>query len=382
MDHLKSLKIVDYHHRFQGPLDGPVKSKKETLSASNYFIFGFCFLVFTLLLLPFLNSIAVATIFFFAFIQAREKYWQLPRKKQRLTLGLGVLGIIIVCTTCYYAATNLYHSGAELNQYLNYDFIFKKIQSTATDFLNYFKSTFNELLPFLKFNNDLFLKKINEGTVKVLSLLGVKVAQLFSSLPYLFLQAAVFISTFFIWKKLRRKSFDDLTSVVPANFTIDKASIARAFKESSYTTVVSTIIVGLIQSVLITSGAIICGIKAWPLVLISAFIFSLLPLIGTFPVSLALIIYLFSNTTATFGFVFLGFALCAAIIDNIVRTLFIANSKEDLFSPVITFFSVIGGIYVLGFSGLFLAPFLIIFTQKLLNLSGSQSASLPSTLSH
>ncbi len=369
MDHLKSLKIVDYHHRLQGPLDGPVKFKKESLPVSNYLIFGFCFLVFSLLLLPFLNSIIIATIFFFAFIHIREKYWKLSPKKQKIAMGLGTLATVVLALTCYYAGVNLYHSGAELNQYLSYDYLFKKIQSAATDFLTYFKSTFHELFPFLKINKDFILEKINEGTVKVLSLFGVKMAQLFSSLPYLFLQTAVFILTFFTWKRLRNRRFENLENIFPQNFGIDKISVAKAFKESSYTTIVSTILVGLIQSVLITTGAIICGITAWPLVLISSFIFSLIPLIGTLPVSFAVAAYLFSNSSATLGFVFIGFAIFAAIIDNVVRTFLISNSKEELFGPVITFFSVIGGIYVLGFSGLFIAPFLIIFTQKLLKLT-------------
>ncbi len=378
MDHLKSLKLVDYHHRLQGPLDGPLKSKKETPTLNNYLILGFCFLVFSFLLLPFLNAIIIAAIFYFAFIHAGEKYWKLPKRKKKFALVLGACTTVVIALTCYYAGVNLYHSSTELNQYLNYDYLFKKIQTSATELLAYFKATFQEFFPSIKINNDFIIEKINEGTVKVLSLLGVKVAQVFSSIPYLFLQTAVFILTFLTLKKLRNRKFENLENIIPENFGIDMSSIAKAFKESSYTTIVSTILIGLIQSVFITTGAVICEITAWPLVLMSSFIFSLIPLVGTLPVSFVVTAYLFSNASTTLGFIFIGFAVSAAIIDNVIRTILISNSKEELFGPVITFFSVIGGIYVLGFSGLFIAPFLIIFTQKLLKQTDSKS----STLSH
>ena len=60
-------------------------------------------------------------------------------------------------------------------------------------------------------------------------------------------------------------------------------------------------------------------------------------------------------------------SLLVSVSDNIVRPILMSESDSDFkINPLLSFFGLIGGVYILGFPGLFIAPFIIVLSSQVL----------------
>jgi predicted PurR-regulated permease PerM len=199
-------------------------------------------------------------------------------------------------------------------------------------------------------------------------LLGKRALALVSAalmnLPVLFLEMMVFglfLYVFLAYPIPIRRSAFRLNIFRPQ----DLKRAIRIMKESSYNSLVSNFLVGLLQASIITVGARFAGYNESVLIFSGVFAVSYIPFVGSAPLGYLLAVLSFVTGSTGEGFLMLGVATFAGIIDNIVRPFLVSNGGTEV-HPVLSFASIIGSIGVFGLKGLFLGPVILTATIALL----------------
>ncbi|KXK27370.1 MAG: putative inner membrane protein [candidate division WS6 bacterium OLB20] len=156
-----------------------------------------------------------------------------------------------------------------------------------------------------------------------------------------------------------------LHSLSPLPNEVDKlyfdklASMATAMVKGSF-------VVALAASLATGIFAWIAGIDYVALIMLIAFILSLLPLGAgflIFPLGIAQII---SGSTAAGLFLIISFVLVTANIDNIMRPMLVPKDAE--LHPALTVLALFGGLQAFGFLGLIFGPIVMIFIVTTLDV--------------
>ncbi|MEO5668800.1 MAG: AI-2E family transporter [Bdellovibrionota bacterium] len=197
-----------------------------------------------------------------------------------------------------------------------------------------------------------------------------------AQLPALFVGLFIFVMSFLgiYLNESKVKGFLIAQTIIPERYT---RVLMHAFSEYSYSAFVAAGVTAIAQGAFIGIGAAASGAP-------SAFVFgvigalsSLLPYVGTIPVSIVIALLLQVNGASTTQFVILlVFAILAGIIDNVLRPL-IVKSRSDL-HPWIAFISIFGGLVFWGLAGVFIGPVLagmsIDLCKELLRKSDNDAA--------
>ncbi len=140
--------------------------------------------------------------------------------------------------------------------------------------------------------------------------------------------------------------------------------IISIIKSSSFRTLIASIIIATVQALVIAVFGYFSGFPDFFLVFIVAFIFALIPVVGSSPVSifLALISFIQGNNSA--GIAMIVAFMLASSLDNLIKPL-ILNSANDDIHPIILLLALIGGILVYGAPGILLGP---VLTQLAFNI--------------
>lgn len=178
-------------------------------------------------------------------------------------------------------------------------------------------------------------------------------SQFLTQLPTIVLGSFVFVITLFV---LLLKA-NDIKKLVLKYSPIEPRStepLIDIFKKSCSVTLVSTLVVGLIQAVLIGIGSLIFREGDFWLVLTITFFLSFIPVIGAAPMGylLAILAFLDDRMGATAGLVVV--ATVAGSIDNILKPMIMSGAIRV--SPVVGFTCVVGAVIMLGLPGLLLGP--------------------------
>jgi predicted PurR-regulated permease PerM len=134
--------------------------------------------------------------------------------------------------------------------------------------------------------------------------------------------------------------------------------IVKNFQVASQSALLSSIFTGLVQALIVATGASLLGAADFIIVFVITFLVSFIPLIGAGPVAIALSIPYWFNGHVGIGIAFLGLALFAGVIDNILRPYFISSAEVKI-HPIISLLSILGGIIVFGAAGLFIGPVIV-----------------------
>ncbi len=140
--------------------------------------------------------------------------------------------------------------------------------------------------------------------------------------------------------------------------------LTGALQRSSSTVIVTTLVGGIAQAAVFGIGTIVFGTGNFLLAVFSVFLLSFVPIVGTAPLTVALVgnYFMSGNSGLALGWFIVG--AIAATIDNVVRTLVI-NAGVNI-HPFIGFITVVGGVITFGIPGLFLGPFIAgLFTTVL-----------------
>ena len=116
----------------------------------------------------------------------------------------------------------------------------------------------------------------------------------------------------------------------------------------------SVIITALMQAVLVVIGAAIAGYGSWVMIFAVSFIFALIPVLGAGLVPILLTVLSFIQGDSFSGVIMLATSVIVGISDNVLRAWLFSRAAES--NPVISIITLLGGIALFGFPGLFIAP--------------------------
>jgi len=136
--------------------------------------------------------------------------------------------------------------------------------------------------------------------------------------------------------------------------------LRREFDDVVWAVLASHVLIAIIQGVVAGIGLIVLGIPSaifWTAVMI---LLAVLPIIGSFLVWGPAAIYLFTVGQPLAGGVLLIYgAIVVSFCDDFLRPLIIERYTETRLNPSAVILGILGGIYLLGFIGIFFGPVII-----------------------
>lgn len=116
----------------------------------------------------------------------------------------------------------------------------------------------------------------------------------------------------------------------------------------------SIILTALMQSVLVVIGAAAAGFGSLVMIFVLSFVFALIPVLGAGLVPVLLMIISFIQGDTTSALIMLASAVIVGISDNVLRAWLFSKAADS--NPAISIITLLGGIALFGFPGLFIAP--------------------------
>jgi predicted PurR-regulated permease PerM len=194
---------------------------------------------------------------------------------------------------------------------------------------------------------------LNEAGSFVIKIFGALVSQI----PSIIILSVItlFAFYFFLLKEVQIRKFFD-------RFFHFKNHNAEEFivvlKSSSREVFIANVLTGLIQSSIVALGALISGIGDFYIVLFVTFILSFIPVVGAGPVAFLLSIIGFIDNNVNGGVVMAVVGVISGTADNFIRPYLSSSFGKTRVPIFVTFIAVIGGVFVLGITGLFVGPLL------------------------
>lgn len=116
----------------------------------------------------------------------------------------------------------------------------------------------------------------------------------------------------------------------------------------------SVLIVGFAQSILVVIGAVIAGYSSIPMIFGITFLFALVPVLGAGVVPVLLTLVSFFEGDYTAAIILAVTAVVVGVADNFIRAYLFSRAAKS--NPVLSLISLLGGLALFGFTGLFIAP--------------------------
>lgn len=184
-----------------------------------------------------------------------------------------------------------------------------------------------------------------------------------SSIPDLMLSLFVFFCMLFIFisNATKIKNYILQINIMP-DYEVNL--ITKTLQNGCSMVLVSTLLIGALQAVIVAIGSSIFGYHEFFLIFTVTFFLSFIPVIGAAPVAglLAVISFLMGNSSDGVGLIVV--TLIAGSVDNILKPYVFSNAEVKM-HPLISLFGIIGAIIVFGLPGLLLGPLLLQVTLQL-----------------
>jgi predicted PurR-regulated permease PerM len=119
---------------------------------------------------------------------------------------------------------------------------------------------------------------------------------------------------------------------------------------------VSSVLVAAVQALVVSVACYFSGYTDFMMIFMITFFMSFLPVIGSAPISIAMIIYSFLNSNITGVVILIAGAVITGSIDNIIRTYMLTTAEKEGAHPFVALLALIGSLSLFGFLGLFLGP--------------------------
>ena len=121
------------------------------------------------------------------------------------------------------------------------------------------------------------------------------------------------------------------------------------------TVLIFTVLIAFVQATGVALGALIVGYDYIMIIFIIAFFLSFTPVLGSAPITLALIAYALINGNYGHAIILSIIAFLVGMLDNVIKTYVLSSEKESV-SPLIALLTIIGSLTMFGPLGLFLGP--------------------------
>jgi predicted PurR-regulated permease PerM len=192
------------------------------------------------------------------------------------------------------------------------------------------------------------------------------ITSLLKKIPEFFLMIFVFVAAVFtfLYSAIKFRTYFDRFS----GFSTERREAFLVYLKSACREImVINLIVASVQALLITAGAFIFSQADLFVVFTLTFLGAFIPFIGSWPTAalLALTEWIEANSGGALGLVLLG--ACALVSDNVLRPYLVSRGETSI-SPFLGFLGAIGGIMLLGVSGLLLGPLVMALSRHIIPL--------------
>jgi len=289
-----------------------------------------------------------------------QRKWLQKKLKLSKTLSVYLLLTLIVLASAPFILSFLsfmYESSA-LVEHIKDQNKFKSLNS----FISFLYENFDFLTSFVSQEQ---AKELARQALRGLAQPGLNFAKnFFSSLPSFFIGLFFFAAGLFYFMADSDdiKSFFIRVNIIPKG---DVDSWVDIIQESSQSTLYAAFLTGVVQSSIISLTALFCGSNYFFTTFFITFFLSQVPLVGTAPVSIGLIIFFYSSGSNTAALIIFIAGLLAGFSDNVVRAW--VMSRYDSLHPLAGLITAIGGLLILGPVGVFIGPVLAMVFLKALN---------------
>lgn len=165
------------------------------------------------------------------------------------------------------------------------------------------------------------------------------------------------IFTLFFFFRDRRQALQLVRSLVPLSHE-ETDALFRVVNDTIYATLYGSVVVAAVQG---TMGGIMFAILGLPAPVLWGFVMAVMatiPMLGTFVIWLPAALYLIIEGSVVQGVVLMGYGACAiGLVDNFLYPTLVGSRMQLHTLPV--FFSLVGGIYAFGISGLVIGPVIL-----------------------
>lgn len=173
-----------------------------------------------------------------------------------------------------------------------------------------------------------------------------------SSAPVILLDLFIFITAFAAFLVIQPRLWANMSRALRLG---DKGKEHfKRFEKICSLALGSVLLTALMQSVLVVIGAAAAGFGNLVMIFALSFIFALIPVLGAGLVPVLLMIISFIQGDTVSALVMLATAVIVGISDNLLRAWLFSRAAES--NPAISIITLLGGIALFGFPGLFIAP--------------------------
>jgi predicted PurR-regulated permease PerM len=223
-------------------------------------------------------------------------------------------------------------------------------------------------------NLDLPVEQINSaalsGAQSALTGLATLIQGLARDIPFFLLSNLVIVLAlfFFLWEGT------SLVARIRSLSPFDRRStdsILTYTDQLSRAVVLAALAAGGVQAVILALASLVAGVGDWMIVGVLAFVFSFVPVVGSLPISLALLLMAAVSGQMSAVVILAVAIVIVGLSDNIVRPLVLKGGAE--LHPLLGFIGAFGGLQLFGFYGLFTGPVLVGLAIHLLELRWGSS---------
>lgn len=131
--------------------------------------------------------------------------------------------------------------------------------------------------------------------------------------------------------------------------------LIELFEKICHMVLVSTVLIAFLQATIVAVGSLIVGYEGILIIFAIAFFLSFTPVLGSAPITLALIGYALVNGNYGHAVILVIVAILAGTLDNVIKT-YVFSAADDSVHPLIALLAIIGSLAMFGPLGLFLGP--------------------------
>ena len=324
------------------------------------------FVLFALMFWPFITPLVLAALFSFGLHDVVTKIASKRHWKRRSASLLLILGLVV-----FVAAPLVFISLTTVNTVKSY--ISSGIENTSL--FHWTTRLFDQLSDYIqssaqRFNMGSGVPNIKNYFTQFTSGLGGQATKVFAAIPRMGLSLLVFFLALYYFlnesadiKKLVRR-FDLLGEE-------ELGKITRVIKRTSFQTLIASIFIAVAQALLISAFAYFCDYTDFFLVFIVAFLFALVPVVGSGPVPLFLSVISFIQGNTGAGIAMLVCLAIASSLNNVIKA-FVIRGEGDPIHPIVSLLALVGGLIVYGIPGILLGPVITQLAFNILDILGPE----------
>jgi predicted PurR-regulated permease PerM len=320
---------------------------KKLLAFGVYFVFA-------LLFWPFKTPLLFSALFAFALHPLIQNIkLKFPKLKKQKTLVAGLLALIMAIF-CIPVFILIFNAISQINKIeagnLNQLPIYQKFESVIRALNAAIQSMSNQLGVDISsyFDLNVIFNKISQVVLPAMT-------SVITQLPSVFMNFFIFIISLYLI--LTNAEYFKNWFVRLNLFSSDQIDqLSKLVQRVCNLVLVSTVIVATAQALVISIACLFAGYTDFMILFMIAFFLSFVPVIGSAPLSVSLIVYSFINSNIAAGLILSVAALIAASFDNIIKTYMLTGKGTAGAHPFISLLALVGALSLFGFAGLFLGP--------------------------